>query len=333
MAKAYVKHPQWLLAAMVLLAVVMLSNGQNAATRPPAGVTLGNAGQRTIEFQFFLPAKTFGNSTLAYRVGWNTVNCNTPSGLCPCTGYTCSLQGSIIVHSTVTSASGEVNRLRDYTTYALTVTQVDDVGKPFGRTVSSGITTLESPPGPVSNLTVTAVSNSSLLLTWLSPAEPNGIITQYGVSYLLGGSIRNITLPSTAGNVTLSNLPANGTFAAVIYAMNAAGTGVIAAAQLGFDSISEAAPKPADGSDGEADESSGEDRSETVPPMTTGVAESSTAMENTPTTLSTTDPTSLPVTTLPSLPTATTAAIPTPQTMTTGIPTLPTATTPIPSLP
>ena len=62
---------------------------------------------------------------------------------------------------------------------------------------------LIAPETPPLNCSATAVSSTSIDITWLPPVMPNGIITDYNVSYVPGQSLSTADY-STDGNVSIN---------------------------------------------------------------------------------------------------------------------------------
>ena len=107
------------------------------------------------------------------------------------------------------NTEGTVTDLRPYTSYDCSIFAVTKFGGP-----SSDFITVETPEGggyssyswircQVCNLlllnffivpsapvitAVTAIDSQSVLVTWRAPAEPNGVITSYTITYNTGGS-------------------------------------------------------------------------------------------------------------------------------------------------
>ena len=46
------------------------------------------------------------------------------------------------------------------------------------------------PESPPQNITATIINSASVMLSWLPPLIPNGIITSYNVSYMATNNIR-----------------------------------------------------------------------------------------------------------------------------------------------
>ena len=59
------------------------------------------------------------------------------------------------------------------------------------------------PETPPVNCEATAIGSTAIMLTWSPPAMPNGIITNYNVSYVPGQSLSTADY-STDGNVSVA---------------------------------------------------------------------------------------------------------------------------------
>jgi len=58
-------------------------------------------------------------------------------------------------------------------------------------------------PTKPQNCSVTSVSSTSVMITWSPPVMPNGIITDYSVSYVPGQSLSTVDY-STDGNTSVN---------------------------------------------------------------------------------------------------------------------------------
>ena len=79
-----------------------------------------------------------------------------------------------------------------------------------GNTVTSSNTLLilpsyTAPDSPPRDCLVAAISSTSLQTTWLVPAQPNGLISQYTVSYRPVQSLSGLDLSSTQSNTTATS--------------------------------------------------------------------------------------------------------------------------------
>ncbi|XP_066996548.1 cytokine receptor [Anabrus simplex] len=100
---------------------------------------------------------------------------------------------------------GNVTGLRPYTTYVLSLSIMTN-----NKEVKSDVllnTTLEAAPDPPRNVTVSSVTNTSMIVEWLPPASLNGIIRFYRVHY--NDSVRqveNTSVNNMRMKVKLENL-------------------------------------------------------------------------------------------------------------------------------
>ena len=142
-----------------------------------------------------IPAPTLtAVSSSEVRVSWNDPT--TPNGVI--TEYRVVRNGSVI-RSTLDRLFVDTNLMPfTYYTYSITVCTIAGCGNGPIETVR----TMEAAPSGVSPPMLTALSNSSIRIDWVSPSMPNGLITMYTVTIL--PDMININTQQTT--VTVQNL-------------------------------------------------------------------------------------------------------------------------------
>jgi hypothetical protein len=114
----------------------------------------------------------------------------------------------------IMSTSVNISDLEIYEVYTITVLALSDKG--VGESSQITILTDEDVPGPSTNVTLLTINSSSLLLSWLPPSAPNGIITGYTITYTLQTlyaqylqqSFNTINVTAFESNLTLTDLHA-----------------------------------------------------------------------------------------------------------------------------
>ncbi|XP_063237543.1 cytokine receptor [Bacillus rossius redtenbacheri] len=95
-----------------------------------------------------------------------------------------------------------VRNLKPYTTYRVSVAVISSKLVEGPRSDYKFVTTTESAPQPVENLSVSKITNVSVLVSWAPPAIQNGIIKRYEISY--NGHSKTVYPP--ANETTLDGL-------------------------------------------------------------------------------------------------------------------------------
>jgi hypothetical protein len=146
-------------------------------------------------------------------VGSITVSWKPPlSGLDSIDGYSVFLSPSppppspnptLVPHqSTLTTYTITITNLTSYTEYMVTVATYNEGGVGLLSLVGV-IRTVESAPSAVQNVTVTTIQETSILVTWLPPEMPNGIITSYTMTVRVnstGEELLSVSLPVPPAN-------------------------------------------------------------------------------------------------------------------------------------
>uniref|UniRef100_A0AC35UE32 Protein-tyrosine-phosphatase n=1 Tax=Rhabditophanes sp. KR3021 TaxID=114890 RepID=A0AC35UE32_9BILA len=85
--------------------------------------------------------------------------------------------------------------------------------------IVENVQTLDTAPGPVSSLSINALSSNTIQVTWRPPANPNGVISSYEITYqLISRGMcdqtpeRPITVKSTQPSYTISGLHPHSTY-------------------------------------------------------------------------------------------------------------------------
>ncbi|XP_019613992.1 PREDICTED: protein sidekick-2-like [Branchiostoma belcheri] len=140
-----------------------------------------------------------GVSPTAIQVTWQPVSAEFQNGVIG--GYRLKLDGR--EHTYVADAGNRavtIGGLRPWTEYLVEVAAVN-VGLNVTGLYSAARMgrTLEDVPGPISGLTAEVLSWSSVRLSWLPPAAPNGVVTGYVVGYVpIGRHLPTTRQPTTA---------------------------------------------------------------------------------------------------------------------------------------
>lgn len=108
------------------------------------------------------------------------------SGLDTIDGYSVILSPphlppTLILHQTTpTTYTAVLTNLTSFTEYTVTVATYNEGG--LGPLSLSGvIKTVESPPTAPQDVTINTLPGRNILVTWLPPAMPNGIISSYTI--------------------------------------------------------------------------------------------------------------------------------------------------------
>eukprot|EP00117_Sycon_ciliatum_P000380 scpid19548/ scgid5758/ Down syndrome cell adhesion molecule; CHD2 len=132
----------------------------------------------SLRINYTAPAPDMRNGDInKYVLTYNRTNCYTPDGACPCTGYACSVQGSM---SLDLSGMYVLAGLRRFTSYMVWLQAENDAG-PGTPAISTARTAADVPGVPA--VTTTTLSKTEIRVDWQHPREPNGIITGYVLAY------------------------------------------------------------------------------------------------------------------------------------------------------
>ena len=127
------------------------------------------------------------------------------TNLRPFTKYTCSVraatvkgEGSAAMASVVTNEEG-TSIIIDHQNYIISYAKIK---------LPCLFVILYTVPGPPDNFTGISTNSSSITLSWNTPIEPNGIITNYSIQYFViaAGKTLQISLMSSQTTTTLSGL-------------------------------------------------------------------------------------------------------------------------------
>ncbi|XP_048587603.1 roundabout homolog 1 isoform X5 [Nematostella vectensis] len=98
------------------------------------------------------------------------------------------------IASGVTMTAYTVSGLSPYVEYTFRLRAMNAIGLGEGGLVSN--TTMEDAPSEPRNVAVTSLNSTTITVTWSAPATPNGIITWYGITYMVkGGSSSSQQFP------------------------------------------------------------------------------------------------------------------------------------------
>ncbi len=93
------------------------------------------------------------------------------------------------------SFSATVSGLQPFTTYTFIIRACTSGG--CGPSIPATIQTLEAPPAFQATPNVTVISSNSLLVEWVEPAQPNGVVTQY--------EVRQRVMPFNGNGISVTN--------------------------------------------------------------------------------------------------------------------------------
>ncbi|XP_065185832.1 protein sidekick-1-like [Sycon ciliatum] len=146
-----------------------------------------------VTLHFMAPNTVLAHDKMTgYELKYKAAECSEP-GDCPCSLYTCSLQGSADLGSTEYSVT--IRGLRHYTKYRFTIAGVSESA--VGETVTVHVTTAQYIPSDITSVWVN-VTSSLAKIYWKQPEEPNGIVLYYQLQYtLLFGDGQNSTARGT----------------------------------------------------------------------------------------------------------------------------------------
>ena len=131
---------------------------------------------------------------------------------------------------TSTSTTETVGSLTNGVTYTFTVAALNSVGSSVASAASNAVTPV-TVPGQVTGLAVSAVTSTSVALTWTAPSANGGAaITSYTVTVSPSGSYTGTTVTGASGAApatatTVGGLTDGVTYTFTVTATNAAGTG------------------------------------------------------------------------------------------------------------
>ncbi len=129
------------------------------------------------------------------------------------------------------SSSGEVSfqNAPSYesgtTSYSLTVRATDPKGASDTETVTVNVTDVDEPPGPPSNVRVSAAGRTSVEVEWDAPnTSGRPPVTDYDVQYRASGNWRTHSFSGTGTSTTISSLTPNTAYEVQVNAANDEGT-------------------------------------------------------------------------------------------------------------
>ena len=101
--------------------------------------------------------------------------------------------------STVNASSTEVMLigLTPFTYYECFVTASTEAGTGPASTASA-MTAEDAPSGPPRDFSFISISSTSITLTWRRPETPNGIISEYTLTYMNDMVLQSMTVPAVA---------------------------------------------------------------------------------------------------------------------------------------
>eukprot|EP00117_Sycon_ciliatum_P034379 scpid21685/ scgid4914/ Down syndrome cell adhesion molecule homolog len=133
-----------------------------------------------VTLHFMAPNTVLAHDKMTgYELKYKAAECSEP-GDCPCSLYTCSLQGSADLGSMEYSVT--IRGLRHYTKYRFTIAGVSESA--VGETVTVHVTTAQYIPSDITSVWVN-VTSSLAKIYWKQPEEPNGIVLYYQLQYTL----------------------------------------------------------------------------------------------------------------------------------------------------
>ena len=146
---------------------VLVHTAEGAPTMPPEDISMTTLNSQSIKVTWASPPLTSTNGVIkGYKVIYG------PSG----TWYDPSTWDTKISMDTKTELTG----LKKYTNYTVTVLAFTNGGDGVKTPMYTAITEQDI-PGPPSSVKALAMSQDSILVSWKTPEEPNGIILKYTV--------------------------------------------------------------------------------------------------------------------------------------------------------
>ncbi len=141
---------------------------------------------------------------------------------------TWSVSGNVF---SIGETSGEVsfqtapNYESGTTSYSLTVRATDTAGASDTETVTVNVTDVDEPPGPPSNVRVSAAGRTSVEVEWDAPnTSGRPPVTDYDVQYRASGNWRTHSFSGTGTSTTISSLDPNTAYEVQVNATNDEGT-------------------------------------------------------------------------------------------------------------
>ncbi|XP_027209268.2 uncharacterized protein [Penaeus vannamei] len=134
-----------------------------------------------------------------------------PGPLCPITNnsirwFLAETGDAVGQEEIITSAAYSITGLEAYTTYMVHVASKTDGG--FGQEGTANNTTDQDIPGPAIITSLDIVTPSSLLVKWLPPPRPNGVITKYKIKWRYGNQVDSTDLNYNETHYRITNLTA-----------------------------------------------------------------------------------------------------------------------------
>ncbi|XP_048847436.1 protein sidekick-1-like [Brienomyrus brachyistius] len=129
---------------------------------------------------------------------------------------------------------GYIGSLRKFTRYLTAVLCYTTPGD-GPRSTPQPVQTHEDKPGPVDHLSYTEILDTSLRVSWQEPAEKNGIIIGYLISWEVQGEIStrvSRTLPNTTLDYKVTGLTSLTTYTLEVAAITGVGLGIITSSTI-----------------------------------------------------------------------------------------------------
>lgn len=193
---------------------------EGVPSMPPTGLVVIAVNSTTFNLSWFPPNPQFINGiNQGYKVFADEIN-----------GTASSRVTSVVLSNTFNMLglqTAYLTNLRKFIAYAVSVLCYTSQGDgPLSNAVTTR--TLQDIPDMISNLTFTNIMDTSLMVVWSPPINPNGILTNYTVTYMrkdFNDSKVTIPLSATVLNYTITGLTAKTAYTIAVWASTSIGSG------------------------------------------------------------------------------------------------------------